>query len=410
MAEFSRVAVRGIGIIAPGAIRVEPLRRMLESNQTGITEITQFDTQGLAAKRAGMIANFNPREFIAPAKMRRMSRLSRFAVSGARLAFEDMGTDGAGVESSRVGVALGTAFGPVQISVDYMNEYVEKGASLAPPQLFAESVANAPGSHIGIEFGLTGFNITFTQRESSALGAVSYAASQIAKGVVDAALAGGVEDLSEMVFSALDRIGALAHAAGNLDERCRPFDRRRNGLVAGEGTGLFYLSRSGDPDEPVYGYLSGFGFARDTSASISDWGSGAGHVERAMRMALDDAGIHTGDVDAIWASANGSVKGDGVEYLAIQNLFRGETTPPVVATKGYFGEYAAAGAVHLASALLAIRDQAVPCSAGFEEGEEAMTLDIVRERRSLPMKHILLNSLSAGGGVVSVVISRDADE
>ena len=89
---------------------------------------------------------------------------------------------------------------------------VEKGASLAPPQLFAESVANAPGSHIAIEWGLRGFNVTVTQRESSALAAAMHGASQIVKGAATAAVIGGVEEVTEMVFSVLDRLGSLGRA------------------------------------------------------------------------------------------------------------------------------------------------------------------------------------------------------
>src|ERR1700731_3483973 len=104
-----------------------------------------------------------------------------------------------------------------------MPEYVAKGTALAPPQLFAESVANAPGSHVGIEFGLRGFNITVTQRESSALAALMYASTQIVKGMVPAAVVGGVEEVNEMAFGVLDRLGALAHANGSVDECARPF-------------------------------------------------------------------------------------------------------------------------------------------------------------------------------------------
>src|SRR5205085_9003662 len=102
-------------------------------------------------------------------KRRLMSTFSRFAMSAARMAIDDHGE-----LPPETGVAIGTAFGPVQTSIDYMREYVEKGAALAPPQLFAESVANAPGSHIAIEWGLRGFNVTVTQRESSALAAAMY--------------------------------------------------------------------------------------------------------------------------------------------------------------------------------------------------------------------------------------------
>src|ERR1051326_4408489 len=151
---MSRVAVTGIGVIAPGAIGVDAFRSLLAGGRSAITEVDRFDVEGLRGRHAALVRDFNARDFIAPMKMRRMNILSRFGVAAARMAFDDA----APVDPSRTGVAIGTAFGPVQTSVDYMREYVEKGASLAPPQLFAESAANAPGSHIAIEWGLRGFN------------------------------------------------------------------------------------------------------------------------------------------------------------------------------------------------------------------------------------------------------------
>src|SRR2546421_10487843 len=161
---------------------------------TALPPIDRFDTAGLAVHNAALVRGFKPRDFIAPMKLRRMNQLSRLTVAAARLALGDRRLP---VDS---GVAIGTAFGTVQTSVDYMQEYVEKGAALAPPQLFAESVANAPGSHVAIEHDLRGFNVTITQRESSALAAAMYACAQIAKGAAPAALIGGGDEVTEMGF------------------------------------------------------------------------------------------------------------------------------------------------------------------------------------------------------------------
>jgi 3-oxoacyl-[acyl-carrier-protein] synthase II len=392
---LSCIPITGIGVIAPGAIGVEAFRAQLASGQTAIAEIDRFDTAGLSAHKAALVTGFRPKEFIAAMKMRRMNVLSRLGVAAAKLAIEDCG----GTLDHDTGVAVGTAFGPVQTSVEYMQEYVAKGAALAPPQLFAESVANAPGSHIAIEWGLRGFNITITQRESSVLAAAMFASSQLLKKNVRAALIGGVEEANEMLFSVLDRIGALAHANGTADEAARPFDRRRNGLVLGEAGAM--LVAGGGTRKP-YGYLSGFGMARDTTASISDWGTDHTAVATAMRAAIEDAELSLADIDAIYASANGSVRGDALEQRAIESLFA--EVPPVVATKGIFGEYAAGGGLQLAAALLAVDEQKLHASPGFEEGE----LPVTRTTRDAQLRHVLVNTLSAGGGVVCAVVSREA--
>jgi 3-oxoacyl-[acyl-carrier-protein] synthase II len=352
-----RVPITGIGVIAPGAIGITAFRELLASGRTAIDTVDRFDTSGLSAHSAALVRDFKPKDFIPPMKMRRMNALSRFGVAAARLAIEDCG----GTLAPETGVAIGTAFGPVQTSVEYMQEYVEKGAALAPPQLFAESVANAPGSHIAIEWGLRGFNVTITQRESSALAAAMYAATQIVKGSTPSALIGGVEEANEMLFSVLDRIGALAR------------DGRPGGITLGEG-GAVLVANAGSR-EP-YGWLAGFGMARDTTAPISDWGDDAQSVITAMHGAMADAGVT--EVDAIFVSANGARRGDELERRAIAASFPGIET---VATKQIFGEYAAGGALQLVAALVAL-----------DEGR---------------YRNVLVNSLSAGGGIVCAVVSRE---
>ncbi|HEX3068910.1 MAG TPA: beta-ketoacyl synthase N-terminal-like domain-containing protein [Thermoanaerobaculia bacterium] len=398
---MNRVAITGIGIVAPGAVGTEPFRAMLDTGTTAIHPIDRFDTEGLAAHTAALVRDFKARDYIPAMKMRRMNTLSRYAVAAARMAIDDAGSQ----PSIDAGVAIGTAFGPVQTSVDYMQEYVSRGPALAPPQLFAESVANAPGSHIAIEFDLRGFNITMTQRESSVLAAAMYGCGQIVKGTVPSAIIGGVEEVNEMVFSVLDRLETLCHADSGLTERMRPFDRRRNGMAIGEGSAMFVAEEK--PSREPYGWLSGFGIARDTTATISDWGTGHEQVAAAMRSAMDDAELHPSDIDAIYASANGTKRGDELELRAIENAF-GDACPPVVATKGYFGEYAAGGGFQLAAALLAMRDQKLHASLGFEEAGPEMHFTLVSEAGPATLRHILVNSLSAGGGVVCAVVSREA--
>lgn len=390
---MNRVPVTGIGIVAPGAIGVEAFRALLASGRSAIDTVDRWDTAGLSAHTAAVVRDLNAKQFIAPMKLRRMNTLSRFALSAAKMALDDCGTP----PLENTGVALGTGFGPMQTSVDYMQEYVAKGAALAPPHLFAESVANAPGSHIAIEHNLRGFNVTLTQRESSALAAAMYACAQIIKGTVPAAITGGVEELNEMVFSVLDRIGVLA-------EEMRPFDARRKGFVTGEGGAVFTLGFGAR----TYAWLSGFGIARDTTATISDWGSDPKAVVTAMQAALDDAELTPAEIDGVFASANGTQRLDAVEAQAIAQLFRSEVDYDVVATKGYFGEHSAGNALQLAAAILAVHDQTLPASAGFEVRDDALPFAPTRSAKARELRHVLVNAISAGGGIVCAVVSKEA--
>jgi 3-oxoacyl-(acyl-carrier-protein) synthase len=174
-------------------------------------------------------------------------------------------------------------------------------------------------------------------------------------------------------------------------------------MSIGEGSAIFIAER--EPSREAYGWIAGFGIARDTTATISDWGKGDAQVATAMQAAIDDARISISDIDAIYASANGTKRGDLLEICAIQRLFD-DDVPPVVATKAYFGEYAAGGGLQFAAALLAMRDQKLHASFGFEEAAPEMFTP-VRETQPAKLRNILVNSISAGGGVVSAVISKE---
>jgi 3-oxoacyl-(acyl-carrier-protein) synthase len=175
-------------------------------------------------------------------------------------------------------------------------------------------------------------------------------------------------------------------------------------MVVGEGGAVLIVEAT--PKNRPYAYVSGFGIARDTTATISDWGDGAESVVNAMNAALNDAELSTDDIDAIYASANSTPRGDRLEYRAIQSLF--SAVPPVVATKGYFGEYAAGGALQLIAAVLALRDQKLHASVGFAEADPDMRFAPTRKSVNRDLRHVLVNSISAGGGIVSAVLSRES--
>ena len=408
MATDVRIAVTGVGVVGPGATGIDSFRERLREGKSMLHPIERFDTSEFRSHAACLVEDFQPKDFIPASKMRRMNQLSRFAVASTRLALDDAGLEGEIPNRERGGVALGTMFGPVETSVKYLDEYLDKGPALAPPQLFAESVANAPGSHVAISHGMKGFNLTFTQRESSAATALAFAAMEVAKGAAPVALAGGVDEINEITYGIYDRLGALSRVRDDSGEALRPFDRARNGLVLGEGGAIMLLMR--DPgDLPVYGWIAGFAQGRDQTAGLSDWGNDPESVVRVMCRAIEDASIRPEEIDAVFASANGNRKCDALEAAALKKMF-GAQCPPVVATKGVFGEYAAAGGLQLASALLSVKEGELYSSAGFERADPGVDLPITTRFEKRELNRVMVNSLSAGGGIISLVIARSGSE
>lgn len=399
---MNEVYITGMGCVLPRAIGAEELEARLVSAESAVAEVTRFDTSRWESRYGGFVEGFRAREFIPVARIRRMNELARMSVAATRMALENAAAPSGTWKRTDVGVSMGTMFGPVRTSIEYMDAYLQHGPSLAPPQLFAESVANAPGSHIAIENGFEGFNLTFTQRESSFLTALLHAAVQLRHGRVRAAIVGGVDELNEVVYEVLSRSGALARDEG-AGEAMRPFDRRRNGISPGEGALSFVVES--EPRVTPIARVSGLGMARDASASTSDWGTDPSALERAAHHAIADAGLEPSDIGAVYASANGSRRGDALERMALEKMFEG-VIPPVTAVKAIFGEYAGAGGVPVAAAALALRTSTVHASCGFEENEEGARFEPPKVAIPRALSHVLTLSVSAGGGIVAAVLSR----
>jgi 3-oxoacyl-[acyl-carrier-protein] synthase II len=137
--------------------------------------------------------------------------------------------------SDEIGVALGTYTAGLDSTVAYLRGLVKDGAGGVPALLFSNTVSNAPASLCAIEFGLRGPNVTFNQREASSLAALTFAVGAVRDGRVSAVLTGGVDRLEEVFFKVHDRFRALSPKRAGGEEATRPFDRRRNGFILGEG-------------------------------------------------------------------------------------------------------------------------------------------------------------------------------
>jgi 3-oxoacyl-[acyl-carrier-protein] synthase II len=396
-----RVTISGIGIVSPLGGR-ETFRDRLLAGESGIAPITAFDVSACRTRVGASVTGFDPAHWIPPMKLRRMDDTARYAVVITRQAFEDAGALPGPEGEDGAGVVLGTFTAGGQATSEYLTALHDGGPTGAPALLFNSTVGNAPASLAGLEFKLRGPNVTVSQKEASALGAVVAATDALRLGRASTLLAGGVDALFDIFFRVHDRFGVMAAAA----HPAGPFDRHGAGFVLGEGGyGLLLetedhrLARGG----PSYGEILGVG-AESADVGINRWPTDPAPLVRTMQAAMVDAGVMPADVAVVFAAANGAPALDRAEAQALSRLF-GEPGPLVTSIKGAVGECGASGAASVAAALLCGRAGTVPPIAHLcDPDDSAARLQLVRQRSALPGPVVLVNSVASGGSLFAVVL------
>jgi 3-oxoacyl-[acyl-carrier-protein] synthase II len=391
------------------------------------------------ARRALLTPVADLAPWLPAAEARRMGPPSRLAVAAARMALAEAGLDPAQLAGPGTAVVVSTAFGPCSFSEALLRQVLRDGPESASPYLFTESVANAPAAQIAIACGARGANVTLCQREAGPLLAVARGAAEVAAGRAERALVGAVDEMSPLLHAVLDRFGALArgrsrpargarHPGGGGCEIGRPFDRRRDGVMAADGATVLLLESAAaaarDGRAPLARVL-GWGSAFDPSAPPTGWGRDGEMLGRALRRLLlrlggspasgtlgppgasgaPDASGAIAAIDRIVSGASGSRAGDRLEARVLRAAWDGAALPPVVAPKGVTGEY---GGGFLAAAVLAaaVAGVAAAPTAGF--GDPDPDLGVAPHDGSpLPAPGALLaSSLAAGGAASWLVLGR----
>src|SRR6266852_849053 len=325
-----RALVTGIGCVSSFGIGHAAFADALVSGASGIGPIAEFDTSECRSHRAATVQGFDPGAFIPPLKLRRIDAVGRLALACAHLLFADAQLTIGSDSGDDIGVAFGTFTAGLDSIVEYLHGLTKAGPTGVPALIFSNTVSNAPASLCAIEFGLRGPYVTFNQREASSLAALAYAVGVIRDDRVGAMVTGGVDRLEETFFKVYDRFRALspmrpgaADTVGVAEEVARPFDRRRNGFVLGEG-GFTLLIESASVAERrsarVYGEILGIGVSA-SSTPLNRWPSDGTGLVRAMQAALADAGLTADRIDAVFATGNGSPQLDGREGFAVVQVF-----------------------------------------------------------------------------------------
>jgi 3-oxoacyl-[acyl-carrier-protein] synthase II len=401
-----RVVISGISCISSFGLGYGAFADAVHAGRTGIRPIDRFDTAGCHSHNAAAVRDFDPARFIAPLKMRRIDAVGRLALSGAHMLFDDAGCRPGPEGRDDVGVALGTFTAGLDSLVEYLDGLVERGPTGVPAILFSNTVANAPASLCAIEFGLRGPNVTFNQREASGIAALAFGVDAVRHGRATTMVCGGADSVEQIFFKVHDRFRALSPMRGtDAREAARPFDRDRNGFTLGEGCFLLLVESApaaAARGARVFGEILGIG-AASTPTPPNEWPATGAGLARAMRHALADAALASGDVGAVIAASNGSPALDRVEAEAIVDVFGGRVVP-VASVKGAVGESGAAGIAGVIAGLLAFRCGDVPPTAGLSVPDPGLRLCVSAAPQAAVGDTFLLNSVASGGTVYSVAV------
>ncbi len=369
------------------------------------------------ARRACLVPPGELAGWLSSGEARRMSPPSKLAVTAARMALRCAGIVSEGGDGGEAGTAvvIATAFGPSTYTEALLKQILDEGPEAASPSLFMESVANAPAAQIAIALKAHGASLTVCEREAGPLTALGTGAAEIAAGRAGRVLAGSVDEMTPLLHALLDRFGALARPrfeAGEPEgqELARPFDRRRDGFLAGEGATVVVLesaaslaARGGRALARVLARGSAF----DPTAPPSGWGHGHRTLARSLRRTLERAGLKPGDVGLVVSGASGAREGDRLEAEVLRAVWEGAPLPPVAAPKAVTGEY---GGGHLAAAVLAASGSPLGPTPGFTEEDPALGIIPLNSPLDGSLGEapsvVLATSLAAGGAAAWVVLGK----
>jgi beta-ketoacyl-acyl-carrier-protein synthase II len=408
-----RVVITGMGAMSPLGHTAEESWQSLVDGRSGIGPITQFDPSDLPVTIAGEVKDFSPDEYMNFKEARRMSRASQLAVAAARMAIADAGLPEPLPNGERVGVLVGTGVGGFEIAQEQWDVYKEKGYNRVSPFAMTGYLANMPSHHVSLVAGSLGPINTVVAACATGTQSIGEAAEMIRRGSADTVIAGGVEGLIHVAAVAgFSRMRVLTMTHNDDPEHAsKPFDKNRDGFVLSEGAGIMVLERLDHALERgarIYAELLGHASSSD-SFHVSTPDPNASGKVRAMRWAIDDAGLEPADIDYINAHGTATEVNDASETLAVKTLFGEQAyNIPISSSKSVLGHaMGGAGALEAIFCTYALVEQTAPPTWNYETPDPECDLDYVPNApRPMALRAVLSNSFGLGGQNACLVLAQ----
>ncbi|MEM6794845.1 MAG: beta-ketoacyl-[acyl-carrier-protein] synthase family protein [Acidobacteriota bacterium] len=399
------VTVTGLGAVSAWGWRTEDFWRGLLTGAPAIERPSRMDLEGHRTDLASEVP-----EGGAPAEgsSGSLSRADRFAVAAAVEAWRESGLDRAGIDLGRVGVYFGGSTAAMDEGEEFFRRLVGERQGWPRISWLAAHPLNAPGDAVARALGSAGPVESLSSACASGGLAIGSALEALRAGEVDVAVAGGSDSLCHLTYAGFNSLRAIDA------ELCRPFRAERSGLNLGEGAGVLILER---PDHAAergarsLGRVAGAGASCDAHHMTAPHPEGEG-AARAIRAALEDAGVTARSVSFINAHGTGTPLNDRAESGALREVF-GERVAslPVTSTKGVVGHFlGSSGAIEAVATLLCLRHRVVHATPGDGPADPALGVDLVLgEPRSLERASAAVStSFAFGGSNAAVVLTRES--
>ena len=402
----SRIVITGLGLVTPIGIGVEETWQGLLAGADGIGPVRSFDTSGYASNLGAEVHDFDPAGVLTRIDPDSIGRASQFAAVAARLALNDANLQSI-ADPSRAGVAMGTTSGEPQEMEHFDDCWLASAHPSVKPDFVNRYRCGSIPEVVAEEADFRGVNIMIPTACAAGNYAIAFAFDTLRTGRADVMLAGGADCFSRITYSGFSRLGAIA------TERCRPFDRNRQGMVPGEGAGVLALEtlqHARARGARVYAELSGYGLSCDAHHMTGAHPEGDGAV-RAMTQALRSSSHAPTEVSYISAHGTGTPTNDRVESAAVRRVFGDHADSlPMSSIKSMIGHtMGAASAIEAAVCALAIDTGHVPPTINYADPDPDCGLDYVANRaRQLPVEVAMSNAYAFGGNNASVILRKAA--
>ncbi|MCK6262095.1 beta-ketoacyl-ACP synthase II [Vibrio sp. ZSDE26] len=399
-----RVVVTGMGMLSPVGNSVESSWKALLAGQSGIVDIDHFDTTNFTTRFAGLVKDFNCEEYMTKKDARKMDLFIQYGVAAGIQAMDDSGLQITEENAPRVGVAIGSGIGGLELIEKGHNTLLEKGPRKVSPFFVPSTIVNMVAGHLSIMRGLRGPNIAISTACTTGLHNIGHAARMIAYGDAEAMLAGGSEKASsELGMAGFGAAKALSTRNDEPQKASRPWDKDRDGFVLGDGAGMMVLEEyehAKARGAKIYAELVGFGMSGDAYHMTSPSEDGSGGA-LAMEAAMRDAGITGEQIGYVNAHGTSTPAGDVAEVKGIKRALgeAGAKQVLVSSTKSMTGHLlGAAGSAEAIITALSLVDQIVPPTINLDNPEDDLDIDLVpHTARKVDMEYAACNSFGFGG-------------